>query len=253
MTSVVAGSSSKSNAIGSGGVLRRPVTVQQKAPVRSPTRGGFVEDSATARLLPMPEAAPRFDPRAGRRHRRNPKLNREAILAAAAATFAQWGYQKATLREIARRAEVTHGLVLRHFGSKEQLFLAAIPGAGDLGEVAQGPLETLPERLAAGYVERMEQSDSDPLLAVLRSAAVGDLAAAQLLEEMERSSTDVYRQILGHRAAEQMAPFLASLLLGVTFQRYILPTGVLANLPVELFQSYLTDSIRALLAGYGPD
>lgn len=65
-----------------------------------------------------------------RKRVRAPEVHREAILEAARAAFAERGYTRATIREIAGRAGVTHGLVMRHFGSKEQLFLAAVPGPG---------------------------------------------------------------------------------------------------------------------------
>ncbi len=51
-----------------------------------------------------------------------------AILEAAREVFTERGYARATIREIARRAGVTHGLVMRHFGTKEQLLIEALPG-----------------------------------------------------------------------------------------------------------------------------
>ncbi|MFF3405252.1 TetR/AcrR family transcriptional regulator [Streptomyces sp. NPDC002742] len=88
-----------------------------------------------------------------RKRVRAPEAHREAILEAARAAFAERGYTRATIREIAGRAGVTHGLVMRHFGSKEQLFLAAVPGPRDLPELLPGPPETMPERLVA-YLTR---------------------------------------------------------------------------------------------------
>jgi len=89
-----------------------------------------------------------------RKRTRDPEGKRAAILAAARAVFAENGYEKATIREIARRAGVTHGLVVLHFTSKEKLFLAAVPGAsilaaseaGDLNRyvLADGPLAAMP-------------------------------------------------------------------------------------------------------------
>ncbi|MEU7282447.1 TetR family transcriptional regulator [Streptomyces sp. NPDC045431] len=64
------------------------------------------------------------------------------MLAAASALFAERGYDRATVRDIAARAGVNQALLFRHFGSKQALF----------GEVvAQGGHEQLrstpPERL----------------------------------------------------------------------------------------------------------
>src|SRR3954449_1737200 len=87
---------------------------------------------------------------------RDPKLHRRAILDAAARAFAERGYSKATLRDIARRAGVTHGLVLRHFGSKENLFLAAVPGTRSIDGLSEDSPEPLPARIAGQFVRRME-------------------------------------------------------------------------------------------------
>jgi AcrR family transcriptional regulator len=183
-----------------------------------------------------------------RRRIRNPELHRQAILDAAAEAFTARGFHHATVRDIARRAGVTHGLVLRHFGTKERLFLAAVPGTRDLGQVAAGPRETLPERITAAYVDRMERdSATDPFVALLRTAVVDDRASDNLLLAMQESTTEVYRELLGEEALKSVVPFLAALLIGVTFSRYILHSGELADLPSDAFRKHLENAVRALL------
>lgn len=51
---------------------------------------------------------------------------RAAIVEAASASFAEHGYERASLRDIAARANVTHAALLRHFASKDELLLAAL-------------------------------------------------------------------------------------------------------------------------------
>jgi AcrR family transcriptional regulator len=51
---------------------------------------------------------------------------RAEIVRAALASFAEHGYERASLRDIAARAEVTHAALLRHFASKDELLLAAL-------------------------------------------------------------------------------------------------------------------------------
>ncbi|MFG2026483.1 TetR/AcrR family transcriptional regulator [Streptomyces sp. NPDC048825] len=48
------------------------------------------------------------------------------IVRAALAGFAEHGYERASLRDIAARAGVTHAALLRHFSGKEELLLAAL-------------------------------------------------------------------------------------------------------------------------------
>jgi AcrR family transcriptional regulator len=58
--------------------------------------------------------------------RRNLVETKERILAAAAASFAEFGYAGAGLRDIAERAEVAPSLVSKYFGSKAGLFEQAL-------------------------------------------------------------------------------------------------------------------------------
>lgn len=51
---------------------------------------------------------------------------REEILAAALDTFARVGYDRASVREIARTADISQAGLLHHFASKEELFLEVI-------------------------------------------------------------------------------------------------------------------------------
>lgn len=51
---------------------------------------------------------------------------RAEIVRAASASFAEHGYERASLRDIAARANVTHAALLRHFAGKDELLLAAL-------------------------------------------------------------------------------------------------------------------------------
>src|SRR5690349_16091487 len=65
-------------------------------------------------------ASPAKTARRGRRQ--GEPVSREAVLAAAKARFAADGYEKTTLRAIARDAHVDPSMVLYLFGSKAELF-----------------------------------------------------------------------------------------------------------------------------------
>jgi hypothetical protein len=187
-------------------------------------------------------------PALARKRVRAPEAHREAILEAARAAFAERGYARATIREIAGRAGVTHGLVMRHFGSKEQLFLAAVPGPRDLPELVPGPPRTLPDRIAQAFVARMERSDgNDPFLALIRSAASDERAATGLYAAMRRSSAAAYSTVLSGPDADERIDLLASHLIGVTFSRYVLRSGPVAEMPPERLVAYLTRTLRCLL------
>lgn len=178
---------------------------------------------------------------ARRPRRRDPEGHRRAILDAARSCFAEQGYARATIRAIADRAGVTHGLVMRQFGTKEQLFLAAVPGHRELDDVLDGDLEGLPARVARAFVTRMESGAADdPMVATLRAAASNQEAAAALLAAMERSSIEAYERILSCRNAAVRVSMLGSQMIGVTFSRYIARTGPLAELPADELVTHLT-------------
>jgi AcrR family transcriptional regulator len=190
-----------------------------------------------------------------RRRRRDPEGHRAAILDAARHAFAERGYARTTLRDIAGRAGVTHGLITRHFASKERLFLAAVPGNRDLEQVAAGDPATLPDRIADAFVRRMEtDAVGDPLVALVRGAASDERAAADLLSAMQERSAAVYRSVLspvGPAARDDdldaRVALVGSLMIGTTFSRYIARTDPLASMPPEQLTAHLTRMLRHIL------
>ena len=57
-----------------------------------------------------------------------------AVLAAASELFAEKGPAATSIREVAARAGVNHGLLHRHFGSKRQLLAATLQHLADSGD-----------------------------------------------------------------------------------------------------------------------
>jgi AcrR family transcriptional regulator len=202
----------------------------------------------TRRLRSAPGPADAGSSRPAGQRVRDKEARRAAIIAAARAAFAEQGYAKTTIREIARRAKVTHGLVVLHFGTKEQLFVAAMPGTGDLGSFVEGDVGTLPDRIARAYVQRMESASSaDPFLALIRSAASDQDAAKKLLMAMGQHSTESYRAVLPGDDIEMRVASLGAYLIGVTFSRYVLREGPLAAASRAELEACLVPAIRGIL------
>lgn len=183
------------------------------------------------------------------RRRRDPEASRAAILEATRQALAENGYARATIRDIARRAGVTHGLVMRHFGSKEQLMIAALPLADEIERVvADGDGETLPERIAHGYVQRMETSGSeDPLIALIRSAATNEGIARHMFEELQRRTVDIYRRMLRGDDVDERIGLLAAFLVGVTFNRYVVAVGPVAGMSPAALERHIAGALREIL------
>lgn len=194
-------------------------------------------------------------PTATRRNRRDPEGHRAAILTAAREAFTERGYSGTTLREIASRAGVTHGLIRQQFESKEKLFLAAVPGNRDLETVVAGDPETLPERVASAFVRRLETgAEADPLVALVRSVGSDDRTAADLLAAMQERSIQVYRSVLRPGEPEDAdddlnvrIALLGSQLIGIAFSRYIARTEPLFSLSTEQLTAHLARILRNIL------
>jgi AcrR family transcriptional regulator len=112
---------------------------------------------------------------------------RAAILDAARAQFAEKGYVGASVRGIARDAGVDPALVHHYFGSKEQVFVAAMElpfqPAELLPQVLAGDPSGLGERLARLFFEMWEQPDfRTPMLGMVRSAFTSEQGATMLRE-----------------------------------------------------------------------
>ena len=186
---------------------------------------------------------------AARPRQRDAASSRAAILTAAGSAFAELGYGRATIREIAQRAGVTHGLVMKHFSSKERLFIAAVPGARDIAEFQPTSPKDLPAQVARAYVERMDRANgNDAFIAVIRSAATDETAAAALHAEMRARSVASYRVILaGLPDLDDRVELLGAHLIGVTFARYVMRTGPLADMPAETLVMHLTRTLTTIL------
>jgi AcrR family transcriptional regulator len=77
-------------------------------------------------MVRMGESAATRAPSNGKRPLRSTAVVRELILNAARSCFAESGYAGTTTRRIARRAGVVENLIFKQFGSKSELFEAAV-------------------------------------------------------------------------------------------------------------------------------
>ena len=79
---------------------------------------------------------------------------REAILGAARRAFAEHGYQHATIRGVADLAGVDPALVHHYFGTKQELFVAAVQLPVNPVEQLMAVLDEDPARRAGGWWRR---------------------------------------------------------------------------------------------------
>lgn len=81
------------------------------------------------------------------------------------------GYAATSVRAVAAAAGVDPALVIRHFGSKEQLFLETVDVEGPFATALDGPLVGLGERLVALVLDaRMSSVLRTPYRAMIRAS-----------------------------------------------------------------------------------
>ncbi|MCU0477334.1 MAG: TetR family transcriptional regulator, partial [Chloroflexi bacterium] len=164
---------------------------------------------------------------------------RERILAGARAGFGEAGLDGTTIRGIAARAGVDPALVHHYFGSKQQLFVAAMELPVDLDAVVPGllagPPDELGYRIATFVLELWGAPHTRPLmLGIVRSAA-SDAVAAQLLRQiLAEGPFAAIAKAIDRPDAELRATLVGSQLVGLAMARYIVGAEPLASAPVEV-------------------
>ncbi|MEH0424167.1 TetR/AcrR family transcriptional regulator [Streptomyces sp. B21-083] len=187
----------------------------------------------------MTDAAPRRRGRPSRTDSADTPAARDRILAAAREEFAERGYEKTSVRGIAKAAEVDSALVHHYFGTKEQVFEASVEGAvGPLlnapGAITEGPLDSVGERLARFFFGVWENpATRKALLAIVRSAVNNEVAAGAFRRLI---SAQLLRRVaaqLDLPDAELRAELAAAQLVGIAMLRYVIKVEPLASADPE--------------------
>ncbi|WP_421764329.1 TetR/AcrR family transcriptional regulator [Ekhidna sp.] len=87
----------------------------------------------------------------------------EKILNAALALFAEEGYRSTSTSKVAKRAEVSEGLIFRHFGNKEGLLQAIIQLGEEQASVLFADIitETDPREVIKKFIEMISKTSQD--------------------------------------------------------------------------------------------
>ena len=152
--------------------------------------------------------------------------SRDAIWEAATELFPKNGYAGTSVRDIASAAGVDPALVIRHFGSKESLFLDTMTVQLDQQPLLNGPIETLGE----DFIRMMISSDDQVrgiFLALLRASDTGEVGS-RLRDVHEQSFVAPLRGRLTGDDVELRARLAASLVGGLLYALWVVGDGELA-------------------------
>jgi AcrR family transcriptional regulator len=179
---------------------------------------------------------------------------RQVVLDTARRMFANAGYDKTSVRDIAAGASVDPAMIRHYFGSKVELFRATMgwpfAPAQVAAQIAGGDRGEMGARLAQVFFEAWEQPGTRaPLLAILRGAATHEESATLVRQFIQGQ---VYRQMADELAgpdAELRIDLAMSQLLGIAYLRHILRVEPIASTPVEELIARVAPAVTAHLAG----
>lgn len=183
---------------------------------------------------------------------------RERILASARDLFARNGIHKTSIRAVAAAAGVDAALVHHYYGTKEQLFAAAVRIPIDpmdvIGPLREVPVDELGHKLPSLLLPLWDSEMGAGIIATLRSIFAG--SEVNLFRSFVE---EVIAVEVGSRVDDPpgsgivRTQFVASQLVGVMVARYIIGLEPFASLPVQQIAETIAPNLQRYLTGELPD
>ncbi|MBS9533085.1 TetR/AcrR family transcriptional regulator [Mycobacterium sp. M1] len=179
---------------------------------------------------------------------------RRRILDCARELFARNGIAHTSVRAVAAAAGVDAALVHHYFGTKQQLFTAAIDVPIDpmavVGALREVPISELGHRIPSILLPLWDSELGSGFIATLRSILAG-------------SEVNLFRTFIDDIITVEVGPrvdqppgsgtvriqFVASQLVGVLTARYILKLEPFASLPAEQIAATIAPNLQHYLTG----
>lgn len=174
-------------------------------------------------------------------------ITREHIRSGAARLFAERGFAATSVRDIARAAGVDASLVIRHFGSKEALFLATMSMEGGFGPLIDLPLDDLGRAIVRRVLEA-GATRRDVYTALTRAADRADVRA-YLVRMISQSIVDPIAARLSGPDPRLRARLIAALITGLLNGLWVLEDPELVDAPTDAVVDRYGAAIQTLLDG----
>jgi len=154
---------------------------------------------------------------------RKSERTRAAILKAAQELFAELGYERTTVRDIAARAAIDPAMVVRYFGSKDALFARATAIDLKLPDLTKAAPAQFGEILIRHFLEVWEGPSSNGTLTILlRTSASDEDVAAKMRNVFAGQVLPMLARVAVPGEVATRAGLLSSQLLGLALCRYVL-------------------------------
>jgi AcrR family transcriptional regulator len=152
--------------------------------------------------------------------RRTSRDTKAAILAAARERFGAAGFQAATIRAIAADAGIDPSMVMRYFGSKDQLFAAAAEFDLKFPDFTELDRADVGGALVSHFLERWEGDEG--LVILLRSSATNAAAAQRMQQIFSTQLRPLVESLAPAPEVGWRAGLIATQILGLAWCRFVL-------------------------------
>ncbi|MFV8164015.1 TetR/AcrR family transcriptional regulator [Mycobacterium sp. 134] len=183
-----------------------------------------------------------------------PSDRRERILASARELFSRNGIDKTSIRAIAADAGVDAALVHHYFGTKTQLFAAAIHIPIDpmtvIGRLKEVPVEQIGHTLPSILLPLWDSEIGKGFVATLRSILAGNDVSLVRSFLQEIIIGEIGPRVDNPPGSSRVRiQFVASQLVGVAMARYILELDPFATLPADQIAETIAPTLQRYLTG----
>ncbi len=145
---------------------------------------------------------------------------RDRILIQARRLFAEHGFERTTIRAIGAAAGVNPSMVLRYYGSKEDLFATAATIDFRVPDLAALPPGERGEALVRHVIDRWDAGDELP--ALLRAAGTHETARRRLTEVIEQQAAPAISRALPEGEKKEQLAMIVMQIAGLVLSRYVL-------------------------------
>lgn len=173
----------------------------------------------------------------------------QTILAAARDQFGASGFERTTIRGVARSAGVDPALVMQYFGSKQGLFAMAARWPDDASAVQDAGREQVPRAALSDMFERFEGSEADreAAVALLRNCLTHPEASRIMRDEVMCDRIGAVAGTIGGADGQLRAGLVAACLVGLTMARHVLHIEPVASASRADIERLLEPALRALV------
>lgn len=195
-------------------------------------------------------------PRRPRGRRPGRADTRDTIRRAALRLFSAAGYDKVSLRAIAREADVDPALVHHYFTSKADLFEQAVitvplDAPELITRILAGPRDSIGREAVAAFLLTYDGPNGgrDRFTAMLRAAVAEEFVPRPVSEFMSREIFGPIAKQMGHADHRLRGQLAVSVLLGMALSRYVFESPALSRASDGDVVEGLAPALQSILVG----